>query len=220
MNFVQLMISNTSSLPPATHLQTDLPNKPVKQPNISYSNMLFDNSDFQEALQVWPCFPQKHGYSPAEMFFSGRQQSMLPILHLHHHPNTMKESESKHTHFHPLISAAHDKQLSDFPSLAINQRVLVQHHDTKLWSIKGVVHSILPDSILFIIKLPSDQHITRGRRLIQSRIFNSKGQLITTTFIPSVFHTLDAPPPSQSPCSSPLSTRPQQQIKKPVWFLD
>ena len=122
-----------------------------------------DKSNFQDALQMWRCFPQKSSFSLAELFFGRRQRSLLPTLQLHHQPIPLSEANAKHSHFRNLMCAAHDKRANRLPSLAVDQRVLVQHPDTKLWSVKGVINSIRPDGISFVIQLPSGQLIIRGR---------------------------------------------------------
>ena len=111
---------------------------------------LAENSNFQEALQMWRCFPQKSGFSRAGLFFGCRQRSLLPTLQLCHKPIPLPEASSKHAHFCQLMRAAHDKRANKLPSLAVDQRVLVQHHDNKQWSIRGVIHSIRPDGISFV----------------------------------------------------------------------
>ena len=170
---------------------------------------------------MWRCFPQKNGFSPAEMFFGRRQRSQLPTLQLHHQPIPLDRATSRHTHFPNLMRAAHDKRANNLPSLAINQRVLVQHHDSKLWSIN---HSVRPDGISCMIQLPSGQHITRGRRLIRPDRSVSPSTAHSPP-LPSHHHSPPSPPPitnQRSPptIATPVTPRPRRQIKKPFRFLD
>ena len=177
-----------------------------------------DNSNFQEALQMWRCFPQKSSFSPAELFFGRWQRSLLPSLQLHHQPIPLPEASSKHAHFCQLMRAAHDKRANKLPSLALDQRVLVQHHDNKQWSIKGVIHSIRPDGISFVIQLPSGQHIVRGRQLIRPdrstpTQTSSQSTSPPQTSPPQQNNNNQAQPPI-------INQRPKRTIKKPGRFLD
>ena len=188
-------------------------------------NCSSEKYNFQEALQMWRCFPQKNCFSPAEMFFGRRQRSCLLTLQLHHPPILLSQATSRQAHFCQLMRVAHDKRANDLPSLAINQRVLVQHHDCKLWSIRGVIHSIRSDEMSFVIQLPSGQHITRGRRLIRSDHSTPEATSPTlpdTSSPPSNQKfpppTSNKPQPSQQP--TPVTPRPKRVIKKPSRFLD
>ena len=58
-----------------------------------------ENSNFQEAFQMWRCFSQNNGFYPAEMFFCCPQRSLLPTLQLHHQPIALAEAISQHAHF-------------------------------------------------------------------------------------------------------------------------
>ena len=182
---------------------------------------LADKSNFHDALQMWRCFPKKSSFSPAEVFFGRRQRSLLPALQLHHQPIPLSEASAKHAHFCNLMLAAHDNRANRLPSFAVDQRVLVQHPDTKQWSLKGVVNSIRPDGISFVIQLPSGQLIIRGRRLIRpdrssATQAHSQSQLPSLPSLPSI-------PTAASPQPSPqqsVNQRPKQTIKKPGRFLD
>ena len=167
---------------------------------------------------MWRCFPQKSGFSLAELFFGRWQRSLLPTLQLHHQPIPLPEASSKHAHFCQLMRAAHDKRANKLPSLAIDQCVLVQHHDSKQWSIKGVIYSIRPDGISFVIQLPSGQHIVRGRRLIRPDWSTPKHTSTEQTSSPQ-------PIPPQQSNNNPaqpttVNKRPKRAIRKPGRFLD
>ena len=186
-----------------------------------------ENSNFQSALQMWRCVPQKSGFSPAELFFGRRQRSLLPTLQLHHQPIPLSEANDKHAHFRNLMRAAHDKRAKTLPSLAVHQRVLIQHPDTKLWSVKGVINSIRPDGISFVIQLPSGQQVIRGRRLIRpdrSSTLSAGHQSQTPT--PDTSNPLPnqpSPPPQLIPTpppQQPIKQRPKRTIKRPGRFLD
>ena len=162
----------------------------------------------------------KKGFSPAEMFFCRRQRSQLPTLQLHHQPIPLDQATSQHAHFRKLMLTAHDKSANDLPSLAINQRILVQHHNSKLWSIKGVIHSIRPDGISFMIHLPSGQHITYPSRPlhIKSHIpstANSPSLPNQQQPLPSPITNHQSPPPS----TTPITTRSKRLIKNLPGFL-
>ena len=190
---------------------------------------LADKSNFQDALQMWRCFPQKSGFSPAELFFGRRQRSLLPTLQLHHQPIPLSEASTKHAHFRQLMRAAHDNRANRLPSLAVDQRVLVQHPDTKQWSVKGVINPIRPDGISFVIQPPSCQLIIRGRRLIRPDL-SSTVQAHSQSQLPSLPSSPSAPTPtylqpsSQQSVNQPrppiINQRPRRTIKKPGRFLD
>ena len=167
---------------------------------------------------MWRYFPQKSGFSLAEMFFGRRQRTLLPTLQLHHQPIPLPEAISKHDHFRQLMRAAHDKRANKLSQLAINQRVLVQHHDSKQWSIQGVIHSIRPDGISFVIQLPSGQHILRGRRLIRP----DRSTPTHTSTQSTTYPTPNQPQPIDNNPIQPtaISQHPRRTIKKPGRFLD
>ena len=150
---------------------------------------------------------------------------MLPTLQLHHTPISVDNAESRHAHFHALMRAAQDKNSNTLPSLAVNQRVLIQHHDTKLRTIKGVVRSICPVGISFVIQLRSGQNFIKGRQLLRPDRSgtSSHPSLPTPPSQPASLPSAPSSPTHQSQPpqpSSPITAKPRRQIKKPSRFLD
>ena len=162
-----------------------------------------EKSNFHEALQIdKTVFPRQKCSS------AGAKGLNCPLCSF-----ITSQSRCPKLHHGTPTSASSCAQCTsnDLPSLAINQRVLVLHQDSKLWSIRGFIHSIRPNGISFLIQLPSEQHITRGRLICPDRSTPPSNQRPPST-------TRNNPQPSTQP--TPITPRPKRVIKKPSRFLD
>ena len=127
--------------------------------------------------------------------------------------NPIARSHLKTRLFPPAHARSAHKRANKLPPFAINQRVLVQHHDSKQWSIQGVIHSVRPDGISFVIQLPSGQHIVRGRHLICPY----RSTPTHTSTQGATHQPPNHPHPSDNNPIQPTATnqRPKRTIKKP-----
>ena len=110
------------------------------------------NADPRSMLYAWRNVPRSDGYSPAQLLFVWRQRTNLPILPFQNLPINFNEATSSKDAIHSSSAEYHDLHKKILPSLSPGQIVLIQDPKSLLWDTTGVVVSVRPDKLSYVIR--------------------------------------------------------------------
>ena len=117
-------------------------------------------------LYEWRNIPRSDGYSPAQLLFGRAQRTSLPTLPCQNKPIDFNSAVSAKDAAHDRSKIYHDNCKLALPRLSPGQEVYLQDSKSSAWDRRGVIVSMRPDKLSYIID--SDNHIfTRPRRLLR-----------------------------------------------------
>ena len=87
-------------------------------------------STIHHAIAAWRNTSHQDESSPAQLFFGRRQRIGLPLLDQHLEASHLKNADEKNKEATRTHNKA-DAQATDLPDLRPNDRVWIQHHQTK-----------------------------------------------------------------------------------------
>ena len=107
--------------------------------------------------------------SPAQLFFSRRLRTQLPTIESNYLPKDYSQFiKQKHSLRKASFARSNEKKLTpNLPILAPGQRVRLQHHKTKKWTIMGHVIDMRSNSKSYHIEADDGQIYLRNRRFIR-----------------------------------------------------
>ena len=124
------------------------------------------NADPRAMLYAWNNVPRSDGYSPAQLLFGRRQRTNLPLLPFQNSPINFNEAASAKDAIHSSSTSFHDLHKKNLPSFSPGQSVLIQDPKSLLWDSTGVVVSVRPDNLSYVIS-NADRQFVRPRRLLR-----------------------------------------------------
>ena len=100
------------------------------------------------------------GTTPAELFYGRKLRQTLPMLPITGWTN--QDVSSRDT-THTKQAELRNRNTAKFKQLKPGQRVLVQHHVSKDWTIKGTITAIRQDGYSYIVQTDEGKSFIRGR---------------------------------------------------------
>ena len=119
-------------------------------------------------LYAWRNVPRTDGYSPAQLLFGRRQRTNLPLLPFQNLPIDFNVAATAKDAIHSSSTSYHDLHKRNLPLLSPGQSVLIQDPKSLLWNSSGIVVSIRPDKLSYVINT-ADRQFVRPRRLLRLR---------------------------------------------------
>ena len=108
----------------------------------------------------------RDSYSPAQLLFGRRQRTNLPLLPFQNLPINFNEAASAKDAIHSSSTSYHDLHKRNLPLLSPGQSVLIQDPKSLLWDSSGVIVSVRPDKLSYVIS-NADRQFVRPRRLLR-----------------------------------------------------
>ena len=102
------------------------------------------------------------GTTPAELFYGRKLRQTLPMVPITEWTN---QDVSTRDATHTRQAELRDRNTAEFKQLKPGQRVWVQHHVSKDWTIRGTITAIMQDS--YIVQTDEGKSFIRGRRLLK-----------------------------------------------------
>ena len=104
------------------------------------------------------------GTTPAELFYGRKLRQTLPMLPI---TEWTDQDVSSRDATHTKQAELHDRNTSNFKQLEPGQRVLIQHHESKEWAIKGTITATRQDGYSYVVLTDKGKTFIRGRRLFK-----------------------------------------------------
>jgi len=127
-----------------------------------------DTDEFQRGLLEWRNTPRASGKSPAQSLFGHPLQSFVYAHRRSFAPEWQAQADNIDT-----VSDAADTYYNatahPLPALRIGDHVDIQHHQTKRWSLRGVIVAI-GSRRDYYVKMPSGRVLWRNRRFLRKYI--------------------------------------------------
>ena len=118
--------------------------------------------DFALALLEWRNTPRSNGVSPAVLFLGRRQKSTLPGLESVYRPIPTDQIQKMASQKEQSASAGeqgNDARSRALPALKVGDRVLIQHHASKLWDKKAVIEAVRDGGRSYIVRSDNKEYI-------------------------------------------------------------
>ena len=106
--------------------------------------------NLEEAIAAWRNMTRNDGTTPAELFYGRKLRQTLPMLPI---TEWTDQDVSSRVATHTRQAELRDRNTAKFKQLKPGQRVLVQHHVSKDWTIKGTITATRQDGYSYICLL-------------------------------------------------------------------
>ena len=122
--------------------------------------------NIQHAIAAWQNTSRQDGSSPAQLFFGRRQRLGLPLLPQHLEENHLQCTDAKNKE----ATRLHDKantQATELPDLRPQERVWIQHHQTKDWYKQAAIIESRHNGRAYELVDDDGKTYYRGRRFLR-----------------------------------------------------
>ena len=126
-----------------------------------------DNNDFRKRLRDWNNSPRADGYSPAQMLYSRRQKTDLPVLPNAYDRIDTLDAELKRQAKQDRNKDYYDRTTTPIKEMTPGTTVLVQNAATKRWDLQGTVSQLYQDGRCVKIQLSNGKFYYRNRRHVK-----------------------------------------------------
>ena len=97
--------------------------------------------NIHQAIAAWRNTARQDGSSPAQLFFGRRQRLGLPLLAQHLEETHLRDPDGRNKEATRTHKKA-DEEATDLPDLRPNDRVWIQHHQSKEWYKQATVQEL------------------------------------------------------------------------------
>ena len=165
-----------------------------------------------EAIAAWRNMARNDGTTPAELFYGRKLRQTLPMLPI---TEWTDQDVSARDATHTRQAELRDRNTAEFKQLKPGQRVLVQHHISKDWTIKATITAIRQDGYSYVVQTDEGKSFIRGRRLLKcisndNNIDKCNNPQHTTT----TDRAIDHPQRHQQPVPQELPSQPPQKMPR------
>ena len=122
--------------------------------------------DADRMLYEWRNVPRSDGFSPAQLLFGRAQRTSLPTLASQVTPVDFISAASSKDAAHMRARLDHDRSKHFLPLLSPGQAVYLQDSKSSAWDRHGVISSIRPDKLSYVVHCDG-RYFTRPRRLLR-----------------------------------------------------
>ena len=117
-------------------------------------------------LYEWRNVPRSDGFGPAQLFFGRAQRTSLPTLPSQITPINFHSAASSKDAAHARAKLDHDRSKHSLPLLSPGQDVYMQDSKSSAWDRRGVISSVPPDKLSYVVQCDG-RYFTRPRRLLR-----------------------------------------------------
>ena len=110
--------------------------------------------------------PRSDGFSPAQLLFGRAQRTSLPTLSSQITPIDFHSAASSKDAAHARAKLDHDRSKISLSLLSPGQDVFMQDSKSLAWDRRGVIFSIRPDRLSYVVQ-SDGRYFTRPRRLLR-----------------------------------------------------
>ena len=122
--------------------------------------------DADRMLYEWRNVPRSDGFSPAQLLFGRAQRTSLPTLASQVTPVDFISAGSSKDAAHLRAGLDHARSKHFLPLLSPGQAVYLQDSKSSAWDKHGVISSIRPDKLSYVVHCDG-RYFTRPRRLLR-----------------------------------------------------
>ena len=123
------------------------------------------DADADFMLYEWRNVPRSDGYSPTQLMFGRAQRTSLPTLPSQNIPVNFNSAASSKDAAHARAKFDHDKSKLSLASFSPGQAVYLQDSKSSAWDKHGIIVSVRPDRLSYVINV-DNRFFTRPRRLL------------------------------------------------------
>ena len=175
-------------------------------------------------LYKWRNVPRLDGYSPAQLMFGRHQCTCLPIPFSNGPINFNLATSSKDS-AHSRSKLDHERHKLTLSTLQTGQPVLLQNPKTSAWDCHGVVVSMRPDCLSYIVNVDK-RFFTHPWRLLRPVVLDDPPQQqVGVPACPAVPHLrglpycCHRPPSAYCPTGHRISARAVQSRSTGIYSL-
>ena len=117
-------------------------------------------------LYEWRNGPHTDGYSPSQLMFGRNQRTCLPSLPSQIPPIDFIKASSAKASAHLRSKADHDRSKHNLSQLSPGQHVHLQDAKSAAWDCTGIIVSMRPDKLSYVINV-DNRFFMRPRRLLR-----------------------------------------------------
>ena len=110
-------------------------------------------ADLEIMPYEWRNVPRMNGFSPAQLMFRRHQRSSLPILKSQNTPIDILQADVSQDKAHSDSKLLQDLHKHSLPLLVPGQNVLLQNPKISQWDSRGIVVSMRPGKLSYIINV-------------------------------------------------------------------
>ena len=104
--------------------------------------------NLEEAIEAWRNMAGNDGTTPAELFYGRKLRQTLPMLPV---TEWTDQDVSSRDATHTRQAELRNRNTANFKQLEPGQRVLIQHHVSKDWTIKGTITATRQDGYSYVV---------------------------------------------------------------------